>query len=102
VKLKACPLVVVEWEDAKVDTEFDGPLRDAPSEPIICRDIGWRIKKTQKVVVLAQSVSFDDETARIITVIPRKLVIKETELVEKEGKDAKKDGEGASQGSQQA
>jgi hypothetical protein len=86
--------VIIEWEDAKLDTEYDGPIVDAPAEPIICHDIGWRIKKTKKVVVLAQSVSFDTETARVITVIPRKLVINELELVGKgvaDPKDARKE-----------
>ena len=83
-KLDGCPLVVIEWEDAKTDGEYDGPIETAPSEPILCRDCGWLVKITKKTYVLSQSTSLEDDTVRCLTVIPRKLVVRKTEMVPKE------------------
>jgi len=65
--------VIVVWEDATNDVEFDGKPEDAGGT-IILHDIGFLIKSTRKSTVLATCKEPDGSTVRWIITIPARMV----------------------------
>ena len=65
--------VLIRWEDATKDIDFSGFPEEA-GETAICEDIGFLIKKTRKMVVLAGCYTPSDGQVRWIMSIPAKMV----------------------------
>lgn len=73
--------VLVLWEDATKDIEFDGSPEDAGATEM-CLEIGFLLRRTKKIVVLASEKSLDNTSVRWIMTIPTKMVKSITPLVE--------------------
>ncbi len=67
--------MVVYWEDAFHDGDFEGSPEDAGTT-MICIGIGFLVKNTSKMVVLAGEKSEDGEELRWVLSIPKKMVKK--------------------------
>lgn len=78
------PLVILRWEDAQKDMEFDGALSAAEGSTILLEDVGWLVRKTTKKVVLASCRALSDNTVRWLMTVPRGLVRDIIELAPKE------------------
>lgn len=70
---------MVTWEDAKLDTEFDGAPEDAPST-IILQCCGFLARKNRKEVVIAMDYDPASRAVRFTFAIPAKMVRKIVEL----------------------
>jgi len=65
--------VIVVWEDAVKDIDFDGDPETAGAT-IILMDIGFLVQKNKKMVVLAGEKTEDGTSVRWTMSIPAKMV----------------------------
>lgn len=65
--------MIVSWEDAQHDSDFSGKPEEA-GETSLCHTIGFLVKKTKKIVVLAMDIDPKENTIRFILTVPAKLV----------------------------
>jgi hypothetical protein len=68
-------LVEVVWEDAAADLTHEGTLKDSETAKtfggmVVCRDIGYLIRKNRKEVVLACGLMCEDNAYRHSNTIP--------------------------------
>jgi hypothetical protein len=71
-------IVKVTWEDSGTDNQVWVNKDDFADELGLCESVGFLVKKTNKVVVIAQSTS-DTQYGNVL-VIPRKMVRKVSDL----------------------
>lgn len=82
VRVADLPPVIVEWEDAALD-DYDGPPEGFNSSTVVNRTVGFMLRKNRKEVVLVRDVTPAENTIRWPYGIPRRLVKRIIELVEK-------------------
>lgn len=67
--------MIVEWEDAAIDADYDGPLDTTPGDgTMVLRDIGFLVTRNRRVIKLAGSSCAENQTVRWINSIPTRLV----------------------------
>jgi len=66
-------LVVVEWEDIVSDSSWMDDKEIEKLEPVVCRSVGWLLKKTKKLVFLGASVT-NDGSVGDRTTIPKNVI----------------------------
>ena len=57
--MKKLPLVVVEWLDSTHDSKWAKECTDLGTECMKCMTVGWKLKTTQKHIVLTALRSYD-------------------------------------------
>lgn len=67
-------MVLVRWEDATVDTDYDGPAADAAGSTALLEDIGFLYSHTRRHLKLAMSRCSENQTIRWLNIIPTGLV----------------------------
>ena len=72
--LSKLPLVMVVWEDAMRDWEHDGLPEEVDDDLPILQEYGLLIKENRRLVKVASSSCYDDDTVRNVVKIPRKMV----------------------------
>uniref|UniRef100_A0A6M3KVG4 Uncharacterized protein n=1 Tax=viral metagenome TaxID=1070528 RepID=A0A6M3KVG4_9ZZZZ len=72
-------IVLVEWDDACSNSGYYDKDHPEKFNPVRCKTVGHLITKDRKSVVISGEV-FDDGDRRHIHTIPRKMVVKITEL----------------------
>lgn len=65
--------VLVIWEDAQLDADYDGPASGAP-DTIVLMACGFLVKKTSKSIKIAMDCDPNTENVRFIFSIPAKMV----------------------------
>jgi hypothetical protein len=96
------PLVEIIWVDAAIDIDASGDLNDSISVNefggrILCHDVGYIVRRNSGELVLAVSISPEDNTFRHANTIPFRWIREihnlrtgEVETVAKEKKHATK------------
>ena len=72
-------IVCVEWDDAVSNNGYYNKDHPEKFNPIRCKTVGHLISKNKKAVVIS-SEAFEDGDKRDIHTIPKKMVVKVTEL----------------------
>lgn len=74
-------LLLVEWQDAASDDgwkPYEDVLSD-PLEPHVVHSLGWFVRQTRNLLVIAGDIGRADDTARRME-IPRRMIRKVTTL----------------------
>lgn len=66
--------VVVEWIDAALDPDYDGPPDGVMPGTVVNRTIGFLLRSNRTEVVVVRDVSPHENTVRWPYAIPRKMV----------------------------
>lgn len=81
-EVKDLPRLEVLWEDAALDTTYDGHLLDLPPTGLVLnRTIGFLAKETSKEITLVRDATDSDNTVRWPYSIPKRLIRKRITLV---------------------
>lgn len=72
IHVKDLTPVIIIWEDASVDPDFDGTPENLPSCLVENHTIGFLLRKNKKEVVLVRDINPADNTIRWPYGIPRK------------------------------
>jgi len=72
-------IVCVEWDDASSNSGYYNKDHPERFSPVRCKTVGHFISKDKTAIVLS-SESFEDGDKRDIHTIPRKMIVKVTEL----------------------
>ena len=68
--------VEVLWKDAQADSVYDGTVEGYADTALpLLEDVGYFVKWTKEVLVLASCRELDSGTVRFMLKIPRKLVL---------------------------
>lgn len=66
--------VVVEWVDAALDPDYDGPPDGVRPGTVVNRTIGFLLRQNRSEIVVVRDVSPEENTVRWPYAIPRKMV----------------------------
>lgn len=82
-------IVCVEWEDASFASGYYDRKSPKDFEPVLTRSVGHFIKKTKSGIIIGMERFYDDKRKptddRHITTIPKKMIRRIIELVDREG-----------------
>jgi hypothetical protein len=77
--------VIIIWQDAAVDPNYDGHLEGVPTvSTVVNKTIGWITKKNKQEIVTVRDITEADNTVRWPYGIPTKMVLEIIELIPKE------------------
>ena len=72
-------IVCVEWDDASSNSGYYNKDHPEKFNPVRCKTVGHLISKNKKAVVIC-SDAFEDGDKRGIHTIPKKMIVRITEL----------------------
>jgi hypothetical protein len=74
-------LVLIEWQDSRQPSPGWQWLDDFElGEVVMCQTVGWVVGRSKEALAVAQNIGDDGEQASGIIRIPRRCILKQTEL----------------------